>query len=118
MTNLESSYLDTRNASLVKEPSASYQKKLSLSSWEEQQNLNYEYSFKLSPEERMAYLKELNDKAFGIKNEKSGLDKKIHFDYPLFINGTKEISGRLKAIGDAEELKKEIKTRTHSNHQP
>lgn len=55
-------------------------KKLSVSTWEEQQNLNYKYSANLTPEERLAYLKELNDKAFGIKDDKPDNDKKINFD--------------------------------------
>lgn len=55
-------------------------RKVSVSTWEEQQNHNYEYSANLTPEQRLAYLKELNDKAFGIKEDKPLSDKRIKFD--------------------------------------
>jgi CRISPR-associated endonuclease Csn1 len=55
-------------------------KKITVSTLEEQQRLNDEYSKSLSPEQRLTYLKELNDKAFGIKSPPSDFDKKIKFN--------------------------------------
>lgn len=54
-------------------------KRLSVSTWKEQQHLNYKYSANLTPEGRLAYLRELNDKAYGIKKDKRVIDKKISF---------------------------------------
>lgn len=54
-------------------------KKLSVSTWEEQQYQNYEYSANLTPAGRLAYLKELNDKVFGVKETKPIIEKKIKF---------------------------------------
>ena len=55
-------------------------KKLSILTWEEQQNLTHKYSADLTPEERLAYLKELNDRTFGVKGDEPVSDKKINFD--------------------------------------